>query len=202
MYDAIKDQVSLDAPNSPVPQPQSSGPTPGAPNLCSQIHTEHIKEEVLTRSKKRANDRVRLLGCVTGVLCLLVSLLLGGNALLVYLLLEATKETKTGANQTLMVAGTDDPVRVASAETHADHARFVSGGGLEPPRAHLPRRVHPFGTPPPCLAGRYQLERDHAGRARDGARAHATRAAAFHRVPQPGVPVLKDAPTLMIADYR
>ena len=61
---------------------------------------------------------MRLLGCLSLVLGLFVSFLLAGNAALVYLLLEATKETKTSADNTLKVAGTNETVRVSSADTH------------------------------------------------------------------------------------
>lgn len=118
--------------------------------IKEQVHEEHIKEEMLARSKDRANKRVKLLGCVSGLLLLLMAVMLGGNALLVYALLEATKEVKMGTNNTLMGAGgAAQPVRVASAESHHDGPRLVDSSSSEivqtaPAMERLPMRIAPM----------------------------------------------------------
>ena len=93
--------------------------------IKGEVTSEHLKEAALENKAEKSKRRVRLLGCVTGALVLLVGVLLGGNTVLMYTLLEATKETRTGANHTLTVAGSGDPVRVASVDSHHDAGRLI-----------------------------------------------------------------------------
>lgn len=117
--------------------------------MKESIHEEHIKEEALERSKYKANQRVRLLAFVSAGLILLIAVMSGINALLVYALLEATKEVKTGVNSTLTAAGSDAAVRVASVDSHHDAGRLVDSSSsaivqTAPAMERVPMRIAPL----------------------------------------------------------
>ena len=130
--------------------PASRPSTLDSRNDADQIHAEHVKEDTLAQGQKRAKQRAKLFACVSGVLVILVSVLLGGNAALVYALLEATKEVKLGPNSTLMGAGTgNQPVRVVSADSHPENGRLIDSNSslimqTAPAMERIPMRLAPL----------------------------------------------------------
>ena len=80
-----------------------------------EVHAEHVKEAHLTQEQSAARRRLKLLRGLSAVLILLVAVLLGGNAALVYALLEATKETEAGTGGVLEVRGSDEIAKTAEA---------------------------------------------------------------------------------------